>query len=233
MLIDRGDRDQDRPEQQRVLRPSLGAGEAGVGRAAENLELGRDLGQHDLPVDRHGGDRHDRPDDVDPPRHPRRVAGRDLLGPLIDRTGDRILRRHLHEAQGDQDLANDDHRPRPPHARTGVEIAEPEQRRDAGQDRDVAEAGREGREAAQRAVELLLVAEACELIDCRPFQRSASPQWLPSINLPGRGTRLVEHHGRDTRRGACNPLALLVDPGLIGLLYISCLTVSTRSGPSV
>ena len=159
----RRDRDQDRAEQQRVLSAALGQVRAGVGRRSEELELGRDLGQHDLPVDRDGGDRDDRADDVDPAGHPRRVAARDLLGPLIDRAGDRVLARHLHEAQRDQDLAEDDDRPRPPHARAGVEVAEPEQRGDAGEDRDVAEPRRERREAAQRTIQLLLVAEARKL----------------------------------------------------------------------
>ena len=159
----RRDRDQDRPEQQRVLRPALGQVRAGVGRGAEELELGRDLGQDDLPVDRNGGDRDDRADDVDPAGHPRREAARDLLGPLIHGPGDRVLAGHLHEAQRDQDLTEDHDRPRPPHARAGVEVAEAVQRGDAGQDRDVAEAGRERGEAPQRAVEFLLVSEAREL----------------------------------------------------------------------
>ena len=42
----------------------------------------------------------------------------------------------------------------------GVQEPEPEQLEDAGEDRDVAEARGERGEVAQRAVELLLVAEA-------------------------------------------------------------------------
>ena len=139
----------------------------GVGRRAEELELVVTWGRHDLPVDRDGGDRHDRADDVDPAGHPRREAARDLLGPLVHRAGDRVLAGHLHEAQRDQDLPEDHHRPRPPHARPGVQVAEPEQRGDAGQDRDVAEARRECGEASQRTIQLLLVAEARELVAVR------------------------------------------------------------------
>jgi hypothetical protein len=58
---------------------ALGQVRTGVGGAAEELELRRNLRQHDLPVDRHGGDRHDRADDVDPAGHPRREPGRELL----------------------------------------------------------------------------------------------------------------------------------------------------------
>src|SRR5207245_2455736 len=45
-----GDRDQDRPQQQGVLGPTLGQVGPGVGGAAEELQLGGDLREHDLPV---------------------------------------------------------------------------------------------------------------------------------------------------------------------------------------
>ena len=155
------------PSSSAFCAPRLVRNVPGVGGAAEELEVRGDLRQHDLPVDGHGGDRHDRADDVDPAGHPRRVAAGDLLGPLVDRARYRILRGHLHEAQRDQDLAADDDRPRPPHAGTRVQVAEAEQRGDAGQDRDVAEPGRERGEAPQRPVELLLVTEAGKLAAVR------------------------------------------------------------------
>ena len=212
--VDRGrDRDQDRAEQQRVLGPVLGQVRARVGRRSEELELGRDLRQDDLPVDRNGGDRDDRADDVDPAGHPRREAARDLLGPLVHRAGDRVLAGHLHEAQRDQDLPEDHDRPRPPHARPGVQVAEPVQRGDAGQDRDVAEAGRERREAPQRAVQFLLVSEACELVGIRrPTARIWSLYGCHRSTSPDRAgaARPIEHNTALPASGAgsapSNPL---------------------------
>ena len=47
-----------------------------------NLKMSADLGQHDLPVDGYGGDRHDRTDDVDPAGHARSERARTLRPPL-------------------------------------------------------------------------------------------------------------------------------------------------------
>ena len=159
---DRCEHDKDGPEDDRVLRAVRSGVGAGVSRPADELEAARDLRQHDLPGHRHRGDRDDRPDDVDPARHPGDEVARDALRPLVHRSGERVLARELREAQRDEHLAGEHDQPRPPHRGTSVQEPEAEQLEDAGQDRDVAEASRERGETAQRAVELLLVAEGCE-----------------------------------------------------------------------
>ena len=160
---DRREDHEDRAEEQGVLRSALGEVEARVGLGAEDLEAGRHLRQHDLPGDRDGGDRDDRPDDVDPAGHPGGEITGHSLGPLVHGSGERVLPRELGEVQRDEHLAGEDDQPGPPHRRTCEPEAEREQLNHAGQDRDVAEARGERGEIAQRAVELLLVAESGKL----------------------------------------------------------------------
>ena len=163
--------DEDRAEQDRVLGPARGQVGPRVGLVAEDLEGRRDLRQDHLPRDGHRRHRHDRADDHDPARHPRREVAADALGPLIHGAGQRILARELREAQRDGHLPDEDDRPGPPHRRSAEGEPEGEQLEDAGQDRDVAEARRERREAPQRPIEFLLVAEARKLVAVRCLYR--------------------------------------------------------------
>ena len=119
--------------------------------------------QRDLVRQRDGGDRDDRRREHHPAGEPGDVRRAEPLGPVVDRARDRIARGELAEAERDHQLAGEHHRPRPPVGRAAEREAEVEELERAGEDRDVADPRREGGEAPERAVELLLVAELVEL----------------------------------------------------------------------
>jgi hypothetical protein len=83
----------------------------------------------------------------------------DLLGPLVDRTRQRVLPGQFREAQRDQHLAREHGRPGPDEGRTAGAEAEEEQLEHPGHDRDVAESRGERGEQAERAIKFLLIAE--------------------------------------------------------------------------
>src|SRR3954453_15874231 len=145
----REDHEQD-AEDHRVLRAARRRVQAGVGVGSGDLERRRDLRKDHLIGDRHRFHRDDRSDDQQPAGHPGREGLGRLLRPLVDRAGERVLAGELGEAQRDEELAEEDDRPRPPERGTGGQEGEPEELEDAGQDRDVAEAGGEAREAPER-----------------------------------------------------------------------------------
>ena len=167
--------DHHRGEDERVLREGrvedagvvlVRAGRAGGGRdgAFDELELGRDLGQDHLPGERHGRDRHDLRAEVDPARVPGPRLACEPLRPLVDGARERVVRGELGELQRDRHLPEEDDGPGPDESTAGEQ--EPEGRRleHARQDRDVGEPGCEARERPERAVELLLVSEAREVV---------------------------------------------------------------------
>ena len=157
----------------------------GPDRAAfDDLERGRDLGQDHLPADGHGGHRDDLRAQVDPAVEPRPVLAGDLLRPLVDRAGQRVVRGQLGELEGDHHLPEEDDRPEPDERPPGEQEAEVGRLEHAGQDRDVREAGGEARERAERPIELLLVAETRQVsavvIGC-------GHAYLPVIRHPSTG----------------------------------------------
>src|SRR6185437_10636034 len=81
------------------------------------------------------------------------------LRPVVDRSGDRVFRGQLHEAERDGELAEEHHRPGPEVRRPGGAEAEVEELKGAGEYRDVTDAGREAAERTNAAGERFLVAE--------------------------------------------------------------------------
>src|SRR5260370_27811730 len=77
------------------------------------------------------------------------------------------MSRQFREAEGEEELADERRRPGPQEGRAARAITHVECLEEAGQDGDVREAGREGGEAAERAVEFLLVAERSEIAAVR------------------------------------------------------------------
>ncbi|MCO5557596.1 hypothetical protein L7F22_011162 [Adiantum nelumboides] len=132
---DRGEHDEDRPEQHAVDR-----GVAGVGGVADQLEARPDLRERQLRGQRDRGQRDHRGGEHHPAGHPRHRRPGQALGPVVDRPA----------------------RPGPPVGRAAGAEAEVEQLERAGQDRDVADPGREAGELADAAVEGLAVAELGE-----------------------------------------------------------------------
>ena len=93
--------------------------------------------------------------------------------PLVDRAGDRVAGGEFGEAERDHELADEHARPGPEEGRSAEPEAETEQLEDRGQDRDEREAGGEGRELAQRAVQLLVVAELGEVVGIADLRGTA------------------------------------------------------------
>src|SRR5207237_10420204 len=94
---------------------------------------------------------------------PRVGAAGEELRPLEDAPRDRVVARELREAERDDELPERDDRPAPDEDPADGRQAEREEREDAGGGRDVAEGDREGAEDAERAAQLLLVAELREI----------------------------------------------------------------------
>ena len=114
--------------------------------------------------DTHGGDRQDSGEQIDPAGEPGvRLPGQ-VLGPLEHRSCDWIVARELREGQGDDELAQRHDWPAPEEDAANRGQAEEEEREDAGRRRDVAEGDGERAEDAERAAQLLLVAEAGEIV---------------------------------------------------------------------
>ena len=156
-----------------------------AGAVAVDLEARPDLGKRELVGQRHGGDRHDRGGEHHPAAEPGHRGGAQLLRPVVDRAGHREVRGQLGEAERHHQLADEDHRPGPPVGRAAEGEAEVEELEDAGEDRDVADAGREAGELPDAAVQLLLVAEIGEFVRMVAARRRGH---LPS---PGSGTRRI------------------------------------------
>src|SRR5439155_9152710 len=121
----------------------------------------RDEGQRQRHA--HGRDSQDAREQVDPAGEPGvRLSGQ-ILRPLEDRSGDRIMAREFREGQGDDELAQRDDRPTPEEDAADRRQTKEEERKDAGRRRDVAECDGERAEDAERATKLLLVAETREI----------------------------------------------------------------------
>ena len=108
----------------------------------------------------HRGDGQDAGEQVDPAGEPGVAPAGQVLRPLEDRTGHRVVAGHLGEVQRDDELAERDHRPGPDEHPAQGGQAQREQGEDAGRRRDVAERDRERAEQPERPLEFLLVAEA-------------------------------------------------------------------------
>ena len=124
----------------------------------------------------HRGDGEDAGKEVDPAGEPRvRLAGQ-ILRPLEDGAGDRVMARQLGEAQRDDQLPDRDDRPAPDEDAADGRQPEEEQGEDAGRRGDVAERDSEGAEDTKAALELLLVAEPREvLLVAGQFGHGVSP----------------------------------------------------------
>ena len=141
--------------------------QADVRRAADDLEPRPDLRRDDLVGDRHRGQRDDRAHAQDPAAEKGGERPGDLLGPLVDRAGQRVLPGELGEAQRDQELAGEHGGPGPDERRAARDEAEEEQLEHAGHDRDVAEPRGERGEQPERPVQLLLVTELGQFVGVR------------------------------------------------------------------
>src|SRR5581483_9390356 len=98
-------------------------------------------------------------EEVDPAGEPRvRLPGQ-VLRPLEDRAGDRVVARELGEAERDAELSDRDDRPAPDEHAADRRQAEREEREDAGRRRDVAEGHGKRAEDAEGASKLLAIAE--------------------------------------------------------------------------
>ena len=106
----------------------------------------------------HGGDGQDASEQVDPAVEPGVGPVRQVLGPLEDRAGDRVVARDLGEVERDDELAERDHRPGPDEHPAEGGQAQREQGEDPRRRRDVAERDRERAAQPERAPQLLLVA---------------------------------------------------------------------------
>ena len=161
---------------------SLQVEPSAVETSTDELELAADLRQDHLPRERDGRDRDDLGTQVDPAGVPGPGRARQLLRPLVDRAGERIVRRELGELQRDGHLAEEDDRPGPDEGAAGEEEAQGGGLEHAGQDRDVREARREAREAPERAVQLLLVPERREIVRVGVVRFAHGP---PVVSQPG------------------------------------------------
>src|SRR6266704_2279351 len=151
----------------------------------------------------------------------------DLLGPLVDRAGQRVLPGELGKAQRDQELAREDGGPGQGERGAARAEAEEEQLEHPGHDRDVAEPRGERGEEPQRAVQFLLVAELGQFVGVRTrHSHGSSPSRRPDdiiVNRPTpqvKRTRPATHPvslargrfprpgaGRRRRAGTCRPPA--------------------------
>ncbi len=113
--------------------------------------------------ERHGGDRHEQRPGVEPAREPAEPLPDELLRPLVDPTGDRILRHDFRERENDEHLARNDQRNRPDHRGACGREPEGEERVHADDRREVGEAEREVAPQAERSRQLLAVPERREL----------------------------------------------------------------------
>jgi len=88
-----------------------------------------------------------------------------MLGPLVHAAGQRIVRGRLGKGECDHQLAEHDDRPAPDKRRRPTDIQPvPEERVETISRGDEAERDGEVREEAERPVELLLVAELCQVL---------------------------------------------------------------------
>src|SRR6202034_3759251 len=156
--VDRGrDGQQDDAEQHRVPRAADGGGR---GVPAQELEAGPDRRQDGLQRDGRRGHGENLPDDHDPAGEPAERLPGQPRRPLEDRARDREPGREGGEVQRHEHLADEHDRPRPEERRPAEAEAEEEQLEDGGEDGDVGEPRGEGREAADPAVQFLVVSEA-------------------------------------------------------------------------
>src|SRR5207247_85202 len=109
-----------------------------------------------------------------------------VLRPLEARARDRVVAREPREPERDHQLPDRDDRPAPDEDASDGDEAEGEEREDARRRRDVAERHGERTESAERALQLLLVAEPREI---RLVARRLAPSRILEINHgtpPGR-----------------------------------------------
>src|SRR5512134_96592 len=106
------------------------------------------------------------------------------LGPVIDRSRDRVARGEFGEAERDHQLTGKDEWPRPPIRRAAEREPKVEQLKGAGEDRNVADPGGKRGEAAERTVQLLLVAELGQVgvVACAWITRRAHANPLSSLD---------------------------------------------------
>ena len=156
--------------------PQITAETANVGAAAvaDELESAPDLRKRGLVAESDRGDRDDRGHEHHPAGEPRRGGAGEALGPVVDRTRNGVARGQLREAERHHDLADEHQRPRPPIGGAAERETEVEQLERAGQDRDVADAGREAGELSDAAVERLAVAEIGEPVVLGSAHRGTS-----------------------------------------------------------
>src|SRR5205823_11842197 len=96
--------------------------------------------------------------------HPTDGARAHLLRPLVNATGKGIVGRQLRETQRHHELATKDRWPGPEERRAAGGKAQVKHLEHAGEDRKIGETGREAGEAAEQALECLLVTEGGEIL---------------------------------------------------------------------
>ena len=111
----------------------------------------------------HGGDGHDQRPSVDPTDPPSIVRPDQVLAPLEQCAGNRIVAAELGEHERDKQLPQDDDGQQPDVPRTGGADTEDEQRVDADDRRDVAEGNREVLEQVEHTPQLLPVPKPRQL----------------------------------------------------------------------
>src|SRR5262245_47739903 len=129
-----------------------------MARLVEYLEPGPEGRQCDLPrqCDRRQG--HNERGQVDPADEPSQSRGAGPAGPGVNPAANRVTARELGEAQRQAELSREHDRPRPEEGGAGFAIADMEVLHDAGEDRQIGEAGGEGGETAESATKLREVA---------------------------------------------------------------------------
>ena len=162
------------------------------GHVALSVEVGADAHAHVVQQrnedERDGG--HYRSDcehpskQVDPAGEPGVGSVGQVLGPLVDRSGDREVRADLGEVEADEQLADHDDGPAPEEGGTGQADAQDEKGEDAGRRRDVREGDREAGVDPQHPPQLLLIPEPREVLNVSVMRMVLQVLPLPRLAPP-------------------------------------------------
>jgi hypothetical protein len=167
--------------------------------------------QRDRQRGAHRGDGEDAGEQIDPTGEPRIRLPRQVLRPLKDRAGYRVVARELGEAERDGQLSDRHDRPAPDEDAADRREAQVEQGEDARRRRDVAERDGKRAEESKAPLQLLLVAELREILLVAGDVHECPPRSLGEgliARSPGlcQSLQAQKHHTRhDEQCAACPP----------------------------